>query len=84
MFTDQIMWPPASKIRYQDDTDNFFSIAAVYIVINRGQFLIPFFLIVHGFKQMGGMASYSILTLYPPSVFVKLGLKSINLQNMLI
>ncbi len=63
---------------------DFFSIPVVHID-NREQFLLTFLYIFLDFRQRGGGASYLIPPLsYPPSVVVKLGLKSINLHNMLV
>jgi hypothetical protein len=64
---------------------DFFSIPVEHIDNTRTIFS-NFSYIFADFRQIGGGGGQSYLIpplSYPPSVFVKLGLKSINMQNML-
>ena len=55
MCTDRIMWQPASKIRYRDDTCMISSQYRLYNVHidNQEQFLVTFSYIFADFRQMG-------------------------------
>ncbi len=82
--TDRIMGPPSSC--GLQTTHVWFFLNTGCIHGNRGQFLNPSLYIFGDFRHMGGGGHHIHFHPfpYPPSVFMKLGLKCQNLQNMLV